>query len=320
MLMNLPGAMIDLPTINDRDETDITEFGLKNGIDMVCASFVRSANCIETIRDVLGARGAHVKIIAKIQNQQGLNNFDEILAAADGIMIARSEIGMEIPPEKVFIAQKWMIEKANIAAKPIITATQVLESMCRTTKPTRAEASDVASAVLDGSDAVCLGRETADGLNPVQSVSTLAKICAEAERCIDYKQTFNDIRLYTSAPLGTAEAMASSAVSTVLDLSIDLIIVVTDTGSIARLVSKYRPPVPILACSVVNSVIRNLQAVKGVWGFKIPAYQNNDVVPMVVKVAKENHLVKSGAKTVVIHALGEDTPDEVNVMKIVDVE
>lgn len=123
--------------------------------------------------------------------------------------------------------------------------------MCKTSKPTRAEASDVASAVLDGADAVCLSNETCYGANPVQSVSTLAKICAEAERCIDYKQTFNEIRLYTSAPLGTAEAMASSAVSTVLDLSINLIIVVTDTGSIARLVSKYRPPVPILACSVV---------------------------------------------------------------------
>jgi pyruvate kinase len=121
--MNLPGANIDLPTLTEKDETDITEFGLKNGIDMIAASFVRSANCIETIRDVLGPRGSHVKIIAKIENQQGLNNYDEILAAADGIMVARGDLGMEIPPEKVFIAQKWMIEKANIAAKPVQTAT-----------------------------------------------------------------------------------------------------------------------------------------------------------------------------------------------------
>ena len=121
--MTLPGSIIDLPTINDKDEADIVEFGLKHGVDMIAVSFVRSANCIETVRDVLGARGAHVKIIAKIQNQQGLNNYDEILAAADGVMIARSELSMEIPSEKVFIAQKWMIEKANIAAKPIIVAT-----------------------------------------------------------------------------------------------------------------------------------------------------------------------------------------------------
>lgn len=126
--------------------------------------------------------------------------------------------------------------------------------------------------VLDGTDAVLLGAETSNGANPVSSVQTIARLCAEAERCVDHKTVFNDIRLYTSAPLGTAEAIASSSVSTVLDLNIDLIIVVTDTGSIARLVSKYKPPVPILACSVVPSVIRNLNVVRGVWGFKIPAY------------------------------------------------
>ena len=144
-----------------------------------------------------------------------------------------------------------MIEKANIAAKPIMTASQVLESMCKKLKPSRTEASDITCAVLDGTDAVVLQSETSHGANPISSVTVLVKICSEAERCIDYKQTFNDIRLYTTAPLGTAEAIASSSVSTVLDLNIDLIICVTDTGSIARLVSKYRPTVPILACSVV---------------------------------------------------------------------
>ena len=124
--------------------------------------------------------------------------------------------------------------------------------MCKSLKPSRTEASDVSCAVLDGTDAVLLGHETANGLNPISSVTMMAKICAEAERCIDYKQTFNDIRIYTTAPLGTAEAIASSSVSTVLDLNIDLVICVTDTGCISRLVSKYRPPVPILACSVVN--------------------------------------------------------------------
>ena len=217
-----------------------------------------------------------------------------------------------------------MIEKANIAAKPILASTQMLESMVRSARPSRAEASDVACAVLDGADAVVLSNETANGVHPVAAVNILAKICSEAERCIDYKQTFNDIRLYTTAPLGTAEAIASSAVSTVLDLNIDLIIVVSETGSIARLVSKYRPPVPILACSAVNSVIRNLQAVRGVWGHKLSGESKDklggDIVPTVIKAAKENHLVKSGGKVVVIQALQEDTPDESNVMKIVDVE
>jgi pyruvate kinase len=121
--MNLPGCVVDLPTLTEKDEQDIVEFGLKKGIDMIAASFVRKAEDIDVIRDLLGPRGAHVKIIAKIENQEGLNNYDEILAATDGIMVARGDLGMEIAPEKVFIAQKWMIEKANLAAKPVITAT-----------------------------------------------------------------------------------------------------------------------------------------------------------------------------------------------------
>ena len=171
-------------------------------------------------------------------------------------MVARGDLGMEIPPEKVFIAQKWMIEKANIAAKPIITATQMLESMIKAPIPTRAEASDVANAVLDGTDAVMLSGESANGSYPIQAVTIMSKCCAEAERCIDYRRTYNDIKLFTPSPVSTSEALAASAVSTVMDLNVDLIIVLTDTGHLARLVAKYRPSVPILACSVSLSVIR----------------------------------------------------------------
>ena len=319
--MNLPGCIVDLPTLTEKDEIDVTDFGLKQGIDMIAASFVRKQDDIEYIRDLLGPRGSHIKIIAKIENQEGLNNYDEILASADGIMVARGDLGMEIPPEKVFIAQKWMIEKANIAAKPIITATQMLESMINAPRPTRAEASDVANAVLDGTDAVMLSGESANGLYPIQAVTIMSKCCAEAERCIDYRRTFNDIKLFTPVPLSTSEALAASAVSTVQDLNVDLIIVLTDTGHLARLVAKYRPSVPILACSVSLSVIRQLNCARGVIGFKIPSYQGTDsLLAHTIQQAKEKNLCKPGRKVISLCGTDEETPDESSVLKIINVE
>lgn len=319
--MNLPGAIVSLPTLTDKDESDLVDFGLKKGVDMIAASFVRKQDDIDTIRDVLGPRGAHIKIIAKIENEEGLNNYDDILASADGIMVARGDLGMEIPPEKVFIAQKWMIEKANLAAKPVITATQMLESMIKAPRPTRAEASDVANAVLDGTDAVMLSGESANGSYPLQAVTIMAKCCCEAERCYDYKRQFVDMKEYTVAPVATAEAIASAAVQSVNDLQIDLVVVLTDTGNLARLVAKYRPSVPILACSVSNSVIRQLNVVRGVIGYKIPSFQGTDnLIQLVIKQAKEMNLCKQGNKVVTIHGTAEETPDESNIMKIIDIE
>jgi len=214
-----------------------------------------------------------------------------------------------------------MIEKANLAAKPVVTATQMLESMIKAPRPTRAEASDVANAVLDGSDAVMLSGETANGSYPLNAVSIMARCCCEAERTFDYKRFFLDMKNFTPQPISTAEAIAASAVSTVLDLDIDLVIIMTDTGNIARLVSKYRPPVPILAACINNQIIRSLQTVRGITGLKIPTFVGVDnVLQLVIKEAKERGLCKSGHKVVCIHSNHEDTPDESNILKIIDIQ
>lgn len=317
--MNLPGAIVKLPTLTEKDEDDLVDFGIEYNIDFVAASFVRKAEDIEYIRDVLGPKGSNIKIIAKIENQEGLDNYEQILEHADGIMVARGDLGMEIPPEKVFIAQKWMIEKANIAAKPVVTATQMLESMINNPRPTRAEASDVANAVLDGTDCVMLSGECANGSFPIQSVQIMAKCCVEAEACIQYRRLFSDIKGMTPLPIQTAEAVAAACCSAALDLPIGLIIVLTDSGKLARLVSKYRPRVKILACSINASVVRQLNVTRGCLGFKIPTFQGTEnVIQFVISEAKKMGLTQGGNQVAVIHGTNEDTPDESNIFKILD--
>lgn len=321
MKINLPGAIIDMPTITDKDEEDIREFGIQQEVDIIAASFVRKASDIEEIRAILGPNANRTKIIAKIENHEGLHNYDEILNSADGVMICRTDLAMEIPPEKVFIAQKWMIEKANLAAKPCLIMTQVFDSMTRNARPTRAEASDVSNAVLDGVDAFVLDKETALGDYPINSVSLLARCIVEAERTIDWRKTYNDLKLYSPTPHTTAESVACAAVSSVLDLKVDLIIVVTETGSLARLVAKYKPSVPLICCSSNKAVIQHMNVQRGVIGcFAENAEDIDSQIEFALSSAKKMKVVKTGNKVVTIHGMSKDSPEESKIMKITTIE
>lgn len=257
----------------------------------------------------------HIKIISKIENEEALRNFEEILEVSDGVMLLRADLEMEIPAEKVFIAQKWMIEKANLAAKPIIISTQVCESMenPKITKPSRTEASDVAAAVLDGADAIQLDNITSHSKRPTENVACIANIICEAERTLNYKYAYQTLAKYTRNTT-TTESLASTVCAAVLDQKdIQLILVTTETGRAARLISKYRPEVKILACTTdakVHEQINLSRGIRSVHG----NYADNLKGALDYAVAQK--MVKSGAKVAVIQCRNEQTPNESTIMNI----
>jgi pyruvate kinase len=275
--INLPGAVVDLPAISDKDRRDL-HFGIELGVDFVFASFVRRREHVQLLRHELGERGRHIGIISKIENLEGLQNFDDILAVSDGIMVARGDLGIEIAPEKVFSAQKMMIAKCNLLGKPVICATQMLESMVVNPRPTRAEVSDVANAILDGADAVMLSGETAKGAWPHEAVDTMARVVREAEAAIDTETLLNFQQLAMPRPAPSCEAVAAAAVRTCNDQMAQMLVVITETGEAPALAAKYRPGVPILAVTASAHIARRCSLLRGVVPMLIDPNANGELI------------------------------------------
>ncbi|KAK3689450.1 pyruvate kinase [Podospora appendiculata] len=267
--VNLPNTDVDLPALSEKDIGDI-KFGVRNNVDMIFASFIRRGQDIKDIRAVLGKEGAHIQIIAKIENRQGLNNFKEILAETDGVMVARGDLGIEIPASEVFAAQKKIIAMCNIAGKPVICATQMLESMIKNPRPTRAEISDVGNAVTDGSDCVMLSGETAKGAYPNEAVREMSETCLKAENTIPYVSHFEELCSLVSRPVSVVESCAMSSVRASLDMNAGAIIVLSTSGDSARLISKYRPVCPIIMITRNASASRYAHLYRGVYPFLFP--------------------------------------------------
>ncbi|MCH5049604.1 pyruvate kinase PykF [Pectobacterium aquaticum] len=258
--VNLPGVSIQLPALAEKDKRDLI-FGCEQGVDFVAASFIRKRSDVEEIRAHLKAHGGeHIQIISKIENQEGLNNFDEILEASDGIMVARGDLGVEIPVEEVIFAQKMMIEKCNLARKVVITATQMLDSMIKNPRPTRAEAGDVANAIIDGTDAVMLSGESAKGKYPLESVTIMATICQRTDSVM--KSRLDTIK--TPPVLRITEAVCRGAVETAEKLDAPLIVVATSGGKSAKSIRKYFPNARILALTTNDVTARQLLLSKGI--------------------------------------------------------
>jgi pyruvate kinase len=280
---NLPGVKVDIPVLTPKDVDDLQNFCCRHQMDFVAASFVQSADDVKFIRSVLDeAGGKNVKIISKIENQAGLINFDEILMYTDGVMVARGDLGMEIPSEKVALAQKMLITKCSIAGKFVITATQMLESMITNPLPTRAEMTDVANAVFDGTDAVMLSGETANGEFPWEAVETMAAIVTNAEHAQNNRSLYNFIRNHTPKPMVDVEAVCSSAVQTALDMGARAIVLLTKSGRTLRLVAKYRPDIPVFAVTNEQKIAIQGNANFGV----IPLFLTEPIKAVAAVVAK----------------------------------
>ena len=298
--INIPGVHIHLPALTEKDVSDI-QFGVENDFDFIAASFVRRAADVQAVREVLDRFGGQeIRIIAKIENQEGVDNIDEILEAADGIMVARGDLGVEIPAAKVPILQKQIIRKGLQAGKPVITATKMLDSMMRNPRPTRAEVSDVANAVFDGTSCVMLSGETAGGKYPLEALTAMVNIVEEAEQSIHYWRQFEKRRVIPASNIN--DAITHTCCLTAKDLEAKAILAATNSGRTARMICRFRPACPVAALTMHEKVRRQLAICWGVIPFLTGEVTSTDrIFSLSAEVALKERLVQNG-DTVVITA------------------
>lgn len=312
--INIPGTKISLPYMSQQDKDDIL-FGIEHNMDYIAASFVRTKEDVLEVREFLAAnQGQKIGIIAKIENQEGVDNADEIIQASDGIMIARGDMGVEIPFENIPSIQKLLVRKGYSAGKRVIVATQMLDSMIRNPRPTRAEATDVASAVYDGTSAIMLSGETAVGKYPVESLVTMKKIAIKTEREIDYRKQFDENRF----PMrNITDAISHATCTTAHDLNMEAIITVTKSGHTARMVSKFRPDCPIIAAAIDTTVWRQLALSWGVIPVMAEVKTSSDeLFDHVAQRSLEVGALKSGDFVVITGGIPLGVSGSTNILKV----
>lgn len=313
--INVPDTQINLPSLTDQDVADII-FGIENEFDFIAASFVRKAADVIEIKKILEKHGGSgIKVIAKIENREGIRYFDEILKVADGIMVARGDLGVEINVEEVPIVQKMLIGKCYIAGKPVITATQMLDSMIRNPRPTRAEASDIANAIYDGTSVIMLSGETAAGKYPIESLKMMSKISLEAEKSMDYWKRFTTMQYDLAS--NVTNAISHATCTTAMDLKAEAIITVTHSGNTAKMISRFRPACPIIATTVSPRVQRQLMLSWGVKPYLVKeASCTDEMFDMGVEKASESGCVRNGDLVVITAGVPIGVSGTTNILKV----
>lgn len=312
--VNVPGVRINLPFMSDKDKEDI-RFGIENEVDYIAASFVRTPEDVLELRSLLEQKDADIDIIAKIESQQGVDNLKDIIKVADGVMVARGDLGVEIPVEEVPLVQKNIAERCSLAGKMVIIATQMLDSMINNPRPTRAEVSDVANAIFDGADAIMLSGETAAGKYPVEAVKTMARIAKRAEEALPYSEILRQKRLQGN--LSVTDAISYATCATAMSLDASAIIPITQTGSTAKMVAKYRPQVDIIAATPRARVLNKLAMVWGVYPVLIPdVTTTDDLFNAAIKGALGANLIQNGDMIVLTAGFPTGFSGGTNMLKV----